>query len=89
LGKQLNQAGALSLFLGFVYWACFSLWPLMQAVGEMCSYLPVKGTFLEYCTKWIDPALGFACTIVSLYTSMMFVCVELLGVSRVILFWIK
>lgn len=87
LKSPLMTSGSLSLFLGFVLWACTLIWPLMQAVGEMCSYLPIKGTFLHFAARWLDPAMGFAVTLIYLYTSLMFVCVEVVGFSSVIGFW--
>ncbi|KAK7679873.1 hypothetical protein QCA50_017031 [Cerrena zonata] len=33
----------------------------MLAVGEMGSYLPIKGSFIHFAARWVDPALGFAC----------------------------
>lgn len=87
LKSPLMTSGSLSLFLGFVLWACTMVWPLMQAVGEMCSYLPIKGTFLHFAARWLDPAMGFALTLIYLYTTLMFVCVEVVGFASVVGFW--
>ncbi|ABN65353.2 Proline-specific permease (Proline transport protein) [Scheffersomyces stipitis CBS 6054] len=87
LASPLMTSGSLSLFIGFLFWAILMIWPLMQAVGEMCSYLPIKGSFLHYCARWVDPALGFACTLIYLYTSLMFICLEAVAVASVIGYW--
>lgn len=87
LKSPLMDSGSLSLFLGFLTWACLMVWPLMLAVGEMCSYLPIKGSFLHFAARWVDPALGFACTIIYLYTCLMFLCVEAVGFASVIGYW--
>ncbi|KAM9928970.1 hypothetical protein OXX59_001489 [Metschnikowia pulcherrima] len=87
LKTPLQQSGSLSLFIGFVLWAVTMVWPLMMAVGEMCSYLPIKGSFLHYAARWLDPAMGFAVTIIYLYTSLMFVCVEVVAFASVISYW--
>ncbi|KAK6457826.1 proline-specific permease [Scheffersomyces xylosifermentans] len=87
LSSPLMTSGSLSLFIGFLFWAILVIWPLMQAVGEMCSYLPIKGSFLHYCARWVDPALGFACTLIYLYTSLMFVCLEAVAFASVIEYW--
>lgn len=87
LKTPLMDAGSLSLFLGFLTWACLMVWPLMLAVGEMCSYLPIKGSFLHFAARWIDPALGFACTMIYLYTCLMFICVEAVAFASVIGYW--
>lgn len=87
LKTPLRTSGSLSLFLGFIAWGCTMVWPLMQAVGEMATYLPLKGSFLHYAARWLDPAMGFAITIVYMYTSLMFLCVELVAFASVISYW--
>lgn len=87
LKSPLMTAGSLSLFLGFITWACFMVWPLMQAVGEMCSYLPIKGSFLHFAARWIDPAMGFACTLIYLYTALMYICLEVVAFASMISYW--
>lgn len=87
MSTPLVTSGSLSLFIGFLAWACLAIWPLMQCVAEMSSFLPIKGTFLHYSARWVDPALGFASALIYLYTSCMFVCVELVAFASVIGFW--
>uniref|UniRef100_A0A0L0NWY5 Proline-specific permease (Proline transport protein) n=1 Tax=Candidozyma auris TaxID=498019 RepID=A0A0L0NWY5_CANAR len=83
----LMNSGSLSLFLGFFLWAASMIWPLMLATGEMCSYLPVRGTFLHFAARWLDPALGFAVTMMYLYTTLMFICVEAVAFASVAGYW--
>lgn len=85
--SPLMTSGSLSLFLGFVVWAGLNIGPLMLAVAEMCSYLPIKGSFLHFSARWIDPAMGFACSIIYIYTNMMFICVEATAFATVIGYW--
>ncbi|WP_225418467.1 amino acid permease [Lacticaseibacillus daqingensis] len=33
---------------------------LMTSLGEMATYMPVSGSFSEYASRFVDPALGFA-----------------------------
>ncbi|CAK7896859.1 amino-acid permease GAP3 [[Candida] anglica] len=87
LANPMKTSGSLSLFIGFLFWACLVIWPLMQCVAEMCSYLPIKGTFLHYAARWIDPAMGFAISMIYLYTSLMFICVEVVAFTSVISYW--
>lgn len=87
LKTPLMTSGSLSLFLGFLIWAATMIWPLMLAVGEMCSYLPLKGTFLHFASRWLDPALGFAVTVMYLYTTLMFICVEAVAFASVAEYW--
>ncbi|PVH19862.1 hypothetical protein CXQ85_003720 [Candidozyma haemuli] len=83
----LMTSGSLSLFLGFFIWAATMIWPLMLATGEMCSYLPVRGTFLHFAARWLDPAMGFAVTMMYLYTTLMFICVEAVAFASVAGYW--
>lgn len=87
LAQPMVTSGSLALFTGFLFYACFVIWPLMQCVAEMCSYLPIKGTYLHYCARWVDPALGFACTIIYLYTTMMFIALEAVAFAGVVSYW--
>lgn len=87
LSTPLVTSGSLALFLGFVFYACFVVWPLMQCIAEMCAYLPIKGSFLHYSARWVDPALGFACTMIYLYTSLMFIALEAVAFAGVVSFW--
>lgn len=87
LSTPLVESGSLSLFTGFLFFACLMVWPLMQAVAEMCSYLPIKGSFLHFSARWVDPALGFACTIIYLYTSLMFIALEAVAFAGVVSYW--
>lgn len=83
----LMDCGSLSLFLGFVLWSVTMIYPLMMAVGEMCSFLPIKGSFLHYAARWLDPAMGFAVTLIYLYTCLMFLCFEVVAFASVVGFW--
>ncbi len=33
---------------------------LMTSLGEMSTEIPITGSFASYCTRFVDPALGFA-----------------------------
>jgi lysine-specific permease len=33
---------------------------LMTSLGEMSTAIPITGSFASYCTRFIDPAFGFA-----------------------------
>lgn len=87
LKTPLMTSGSFSLFLGFVLWAVTMVWPLMLAVGEMCTYLPIKGSFLHFASRWLDPAMGFTITMMYLYTSLMYICVEVVAFASIISYW--
>ncbi|KAK6464819.1 proline-specific permease [Scheffersomyces coipomensis] len=87
LSSPLMTSGSLSLLTGFIFWAVLVIWVLMQCIGEMCSYLPIKGSFLHFSARFVDPALGFAVTLIYLYASCMFICLEATAFSSTVKFW--
>ncbi|KAG7194937.1 uncharacterized protein KQ657_004046 [Scheffersomyces spartinae] len=87
LAAPLVYGGSLALFLGFVAYAVLMIWPLMQCVGEMCCYLPLRGAFVHFSARWVDPALGFAVSIMYFYTSTMYICLEAVAFGGIIAYW--
>lgn len=85
--NPLHNSGSLSFFIAFAIWACLVIYPLMQAIGEMCSYLPIKGSFFHFSARYVDPALGFASSLIYTYTALMFVCIEATACAGLISFW--
>jgi len=60
IGSYLQNAGPLSLLLGYMVWGVLFTLPVNLSVGEMCAYLPVRGSIFELAARFIDPAFGFA-----------------------------
>lgn len=60
IGNYLQNAGPLSLFLGYLVWGVLFILPTNLSVGEMCAYLPIRGSIFELAARFIDPAFGFA-----------------------------
>ena len=60
IGSYLQNAGPLSLFLGYLFWGFLFILPVNLSVGEMCAYLPIRGSIFELAARFIDPAFGFA-----------------------------
>lgn len=87
LSTPLVNAGSLALFVGFLSYAVLMIWPLMQCVGEMCCYLPLRGAFVHFAARWVDPALGFAVSMMYFYTSTMYICLEAIAFAAVISYW--
>lgn len=63
IGSYLQQAGPLSLFLGYLVWGIFFILPVNLSVGEMAAYLPIRGSIFELAARFIDPAFGFAMSV--------------------------
>lgn len=87
IGGVLRTSGPLSLVLGYLcYCICF-IWPCNLAVGEMATYLPIRGSIFEFAKRYVDEAFGFALGWTYFYTATMLLCAELSAVATVISFW--
>lgn len=51
-----GPGGALLAYAGIGIMVYF----LMTSLGEMATFMPVSGSFSEYASRFVDPALGFA-----------------------------
>ncbi|CAI7582211.1 unnamed protein product [Penicillium pancosmium] len=87
IGSYLRDAGPLSLFLGYLIWGCLFILPVNLSVGEMCAYLPIRGSIFELAARFIDPAFGFAMGWVYFYGGVMLVCTEYAAVATVMQYW--
>ncbi|KAJ5599466.1 hypothetical protein N7450_000533 [Penicillium hetheringtonii] len=87
IGSYLRDAGPLSLFLGYLVWGCLFILPVNLSVGEMCAYLPIRGSIFELAARFIDPAFGFAMGWVYFYGGVMLVCTEYAAVATVMQYW--
>lgn len=87
IGGVLSKAGPLSVFIGYLIWGIFFIWPTNLCVAEMCAYLPVRGSIFELATRFVDPALGFAMGWTYFFAGAMLVCVEYSAVATVMQYW--
>ncbi|KAL1588603.1 hypothetical protein WHR41_02739 [Cladosporium halotolerans] len=60
IGGVLAKAGPIALTLGYMFYGLCFIWPLTLHVGEMCAWLPIRGSLFGLATRLVDPALGFA-----------------------------
>src|ERR1700760_710387 len=56
VGSALARSGPLSVFLGFTFFSCFVLYPLMMCAAELCSWLPIRGSIFQFAERYVDPA---------------------------------
>ncbi|KAE8154701.1 amino acid permease/ SLC12A domain-containing protein [Aspergillus avenaceus] len=87
IGSYLRDAGPLSVFLGYMVYGILFVWPVNLVVGEMCAYLPIRGSIFELAARFIDPAFGFAMGWVYFYGGLMLVCTEYSSVATVMQYW--
>lgn len=60
-GVILNDCGPAPLFMGYLVMMAL-VWNVMNILGEMASYLPLKGISVPYLVeRFVEPSLAFAC----------------------------
>ncbi|CAG8952585.1 hypothetical protein HYFRA_00009691 [Hymenoscyphus fraxineus] len=87
IGGVLSTSGPLSLVLGYLFYCITFIWPCNLVVGEMATYLPIRGSIFEFAKRYVDEAFGFALGWTYFYTAAMLLCAELSAVATVISFW--
>ena len=87
IGGSLRSSGPLSLVLGYIAYCIAFIWPCNLCVGEMATYLPIRGSIFEFAKRYVDEAFGFALGWTYFYTAAMLLCAELSAVATVISFW--
>lgn len=60
---------------------------LMTSLGEMSAFLPVTGSFCEYCTRFVDPAFGFSMSYNYWFNWSITIAAELSAASIIMQFW--
>ena len=60
---------------------------MMQSLGEMATWLPLPGAIPQICTRYVDPAMGFAVGWNNWYSSALTLCAEISAAATVIGFW--
>ena len=58
-GSAISKAGPGGAILAYVAIGIM-VYFLMTSLGEMATFMPVSGSFAEYATRFVDPAVGFA-----------------------------
>jgi amino acid transporter len=87
IGGVLARAGPISLALGYMFYGLCFIWPLTLHVGEMCAWLPIRGSLFGLASRLVDPALGFAMGWTYFFASLMLVCTEYSAVATVMQYW--
>ncbi|KAK5698187.1 hypothetical protein LTR97_007148 [Elasticomyces elasticus] len=59
IGGAFAKSGPLSVLLGFSITG-IAVYAMMNCLGEMTTWLPLPGAIPQYCTRYVDPAMGFA-----------------------------
>lgn len=86
IGSALTNAGPLSLLLGYSI-TSIAIYAMLQALGEMATWLPLPGAIPQFCARYVDDALGFAVGWNTWYSSAITLCAELSAASIIIGYW--
>lgn len=57
-GSALANAGPVGALIAFAITGGI-VYFVLQALGEMATIFPIRGSFIEYAGRWVDPSLGF------------------------------
>lgn len=60
---------------------------MMMCLGELVTWLPLPGAVPQYCTRYVDPAMGFAVGWNLWYQAVIAICAEISAASVLVQFW--
>lgn len=86
IGLAFLKAGPLSVLLGFSITGT-AIYAMMMGLGEMTTWLPLPGAIPTLCTRYVDPAMGFAVGWNMAYLCGIAVAAEVNAASLVVGFW--
>ncbi|OQU96570.1 hypothetical protein CLAIMM_02634 [Cladophialophora immunda] len=86
IGGAFAKSGPLSVLLGFSITG-LAIFSMMMCLGEMTTWLPLPGAIPQYCTRYVDPAMGFAVGWNNFYLSVCAICAEMVAASVFIQYW--
>ncbi|PWY83708.1 proline-specific permease [Aspergillus sclerotioniger CBS 115572] len=86
-GSTLSTVGPAPLFMG--YFAMSSVvWFVMNVLGEMTTYLPIKGISVPYIIgRYTEPSIGFAAGYNYWYSFAMLLASEVTAAGIIIQYW--
>ncbi|PRP86942.1 amino acid transporter [Planoprotostelium fungivorum] len=85
-GQALASAGPVGALLGFAFMGLV-VFSVTTSLGEMCAFLPIPGSFTNYATRFVDPALGFATGWNYWYSYAITLPAEITAAAIVISYW--
>ncbi|KAK6364450.1 hypothetical protein LTS17_012215 [Exophiala oligosperma] len=85
-GSTLHQAGPAALFLGYAIYGGL-IYIAFNSMGEMVSYLPIDGSYVEFASRFVDNSFGFALGWLVFYNYAVTVAAEATAVAGMINYW--
>ncbi|RSL45117.1 hypothetical protein CEP54_014410 [Fusarium duplospermum] len=85
-GSALARAGPLGLLLGYMVYSLL-VWSTFNAMGEMCVWRPIDGSFVVFAHAFLDNAWGFSLGWLYTVTNSLSAAGEVAAVAAIINFW--
>ncbi|EHY57987.1 Proline-specific permease [Exophiala dermatitidis] len=85
-GASLQKAGPAGLFLGYCIYGGL-IYIAFNSMGEMVSYLPIDGSYVEFASRFVDNSFGFALGWLVFYNYAVTVAAEATAVAGMINYW--
>ncbi|CAH0046889.1 unnamed protein product [Clonostachys solani] len=85
-GQSLRTGGPAALLIGYCL-AGSVVWSVSQSIGEMAILYPLPSAFVQWTSKFVDPAAAFALGWSYWFHAWITIANELQGVLTVLSFW--
>ncbi|KAL3897949.1 MAG: hypothetical protein SGCHY_003068 [Lobulomycetales sp.] len=86
-GSTIANAGALGALVAYlIAGACVFF--VVHSLGEMATLIPTSGSFNEYASRFVDPALGFTSGWIYWFGCTISIPIELIACAKFLKFWL-
>ncbi|CAH6720402.1 probable lysine/arginine permease Can3p [[Candida] jaroonii] len=85
-GSILADAGPVSSLISFLFIGSLAF-GVIQALGEMATYIPISGSFTQFTARWCSPALGAANGYSYWFSWAITFALELTVIGEIVGFW--
>jgi amino acid transporter len=85
-GGALATAGPAGALVAYAFVGTL-VYSVMQALGEMATYIPISGAFTAYASRFVDPSLGFAMGWIYWFSWAITFALELTASGLIIQYW--
>lgn len=86
-GSALRTAGPGAILVAYSVIG-FVVFMVMSGLGEVATFVPLNG-FANYCQRYVDDALGFACGYVYLFKYLILPANQLVAGSLTVQYWVS
>ncbi|KAG7664240.1 uncharacterized protein J8A68_002254 [[Candida] subhashii] len=86
-GSALKTSGAGGILVAYSLIG-FVVFMVMSGLGEVATFIPLNG-FANYCQRYVDDALGFACGYVYLFKYLILPANQLVAGSLTVQYWVS